>query len=247
MLLLRPLIHYADFESRSRRAEYLQFMAAQSLVAGMLGVLGVRLIASAGASIGVALPILLGFVLLAAAALLIPNLAIQVRRLHDVNRSARWMGLMLPGILAPIVLLGSAIRLVEQVTSSMPADAVIAAQMGSLGTFGVIWGLGITCNVILFVMLLMPGTKGSNRFGPDPLDEAVQGSEASSVFDDARLEALFAEALRNGPSPEPAARPASPFLPVASQKTRAPTPREWPVTATPQNILPARAFGRRGG
>lgn len=247
MLMLRPLIHYADFEGRSHRGEYLQFMAAQTLFAGVIAVLAVRVAASGGASIGVALAILVGLGLMAGLGLLIPNLALLVRRLHDTGRSARWIGLMVPGILAPIVLLGSAVSLIRDMSNGAGTEEVLLAQMGSVSTAGLIWFLGIICNVVLFGMLLMAGNTGSNRFGPDPRIEAVPGTKATSVFDDARLEILFAEARRETATPTPGPRPAQGQRPVLVHSAQIPKPQEWTPHGQSPGLASARGFGRRGG
>ena len=246
MLMLRPLIHYADFEGRSHRGEYLQFMAAQALFAGVISVLAVRVTAFGGASIGVALTILIGFGLMAGLGLLIPNLALMVRRLHDTGRSARWIGLMVPSLLAPIVLLGSAVTLIRDMSNGAATEAMLMAQMGNLSTAGMIWFVGIICNVVLFGMLLMSGNTGSNRFGPDPREAAVLDREASDVFDDARLELLFAEARRETATPLPGLRPAQGQRPVLVHSAQISPPREWVPQAQSQGLAPARGFGRRG-
>ena len=247
MLLFRPLIHYADFEGRSRRGEYMQFMFAQALFAGTMSVLVLRVIAAGGGSIGVATPILLGFMLLFGVVLLLPNLALQVRRLHDSNRSARWMGLVLPGVLAPVVLIGSSVTVLQEMTAGGPSREAMTAFMGSLSTVAVIWLIGSVCNVSLFVMLLMRGTPGTNRFGPDPRDEAAQDDTESYLFNDAHLEVLFAEARREARTPY--SNPGPPFRqePVPNRRTQATPSRKWGGDARPQALTPAGSFGRRGG
>ena len=108
-LMLQPLRKYADFKGRARRAEYWLFILLQT-VAYLLAI-GLDFIAG------------LGFVYAAVAlGLLLPSLAVAVRRLHDTNRSGWWLLL----ILVPLV------------------------------------------GLVLVVFLLLPGTKGPNRFGSDP-------------------------------------------------------------------------------
>ena len=241
MLMLRPLARYADFQGRSHRGEYVQFLAGQALLFGTLSVLLFKALSSDGLSLSGAAPILLGGVFLAWAALLVPNMALKARRLHDTDRSARWMGLMLPGILAPVIMIGSALKLVHQVTDGGATEEVVLAQMGSASFASLLWVLGMIGNVVLFGMLLMPGTSGTNRFGADPKDGAAWGTETSNVFDDARLELLFAEARRNPETPDVTPGP------VARLQGQASPRPDWSAKAQVYGAAPAGGFGRRGG
>lgn len=107
-----PLKRYADFNGRSGRKEfwafllvYLALTIVSVLLAGMVPTLG-------------AIVFLLGLVVL-----FIPQLALQVRRFHDQDKSG-WFALM---NLIPYV--------------------------------------GV---VIVLIFMLLQGTRGENRFGPDP-------------------------------------------------------------------------------
>ena len=72
------LTRYADFSGRARRAEYWWFFLFAVLVALVAAVLdGI-----------IDVPV---FSLLTALGLLIPNLAVSVRRLHDTDRSGWWL------------------------------------------------------------------------------------------------------------------------------------------------------------
>jgi uncharacterized membrane protein YhaH (DUF805 family) len=89
---VRPLKRYADFSGRAPRAEYWWFVL---LVWAALATLVFLSVAIAGASKepnpffgAFIVPALIAFV-----ALIIPNLAVQVRRMHDQDRSG-WMILL---------------------------------------------------------------------------------------------------------------------------------------------------------
>lgn len=110
-----PLKRYTDFAGRSRRKEYWMFvlgvwlvMIALSVIEAMAGLSGM-----VGGAYG---PLTTLFYL----GILIPSIAVAIRRMHDQDRSGWW-------ILFPIV------------------------------------------NI---VFLFIDGTKGPNRFGPDPKDPA---------------------------------------------------------------------------
>ncbi|KAA9007797.1 DUF805 domain-containing protein [Histidinibacterium aquaticum] len=107
---------YADFQGRSRRAEYWYF-------ALMMFVL--NLISQA---IGGVIALLIGLVSLL---LLIPGIAVTVRRLHDLDKSG-WFALLL---LIPIVNI-----------------------------------------VLILIWFTQPGTKGPNRYGPDPVGAETPAS-----------------------------------------------------------------------
>ena len=114
---LEALKKYAVFSGRSRRMEYWFFVLFNLIVAFVLALIDMLIgTFSAMQNIG----LLSGIYSLA---VLIPTLAVTVRRLHDIDRSGWWILINL------IPLIGS---------------------------------------IVLLVFSLLPGTPGSNRFGPDP-------------------------------------------------------------------------------
>ena len=137
--MLMPLRRYADFEGRSRRMEYWMFALMNFVIAMVLmGPFFVG-IATADPLVAETDPFsAVGFVGIAglslyglyALAILIPSVAVAVRRLHDREMSGWWyLGLVLAGLI-PLV--------------------------------------GFIASIALFVLMLLPGTNGPNRFGPDP-------------------------------------------------------------------------------
>jgi uncharacterized membrane protein YhaH (DUF805 family) len=69
--------HYADFEGRARRTEYWMFFLVNLLIAIVVGIVG-RIIH---------LPVLGSLYSLA---VLVPGIAVGVRRLHDTGRTGWW-------------------------------------------------------------------------------------------------------------------------------------------------------------
>lgn len=127
---------YAVFNGRARRSEFWWFYLFTAIVNGVLGgILGVALLSSPRTkqtidgviveqitpnAFAIAMYVLIG---IWALAILLPTLAVQVRRLHDTDRVGWW------------------------------------------------WWLGWLCCVgpiILIVFFILEGTRGPNRFGPDP-------------------------------------------------------------------------------
>src|SRR5215208_4361858 len=86
---LRPLQHYADFGGRSPRSEYWWFTLFQWLT---YVVLAVFFVAVVGTASGAGQPpaffwVVLGIGLLFVVTMVIPNVAVMVRRLHDQDLS----------------------------------------------------------------------------------------------------------------------------------------------------------------
>lgn len=91
---------YATFSGRARRSEFWWFYLAYTLAVGVLYVIGLALVVagtpSSGAAdesltpVGVAGAVVLGAMGLLSLALVVPTLAVMVRRLHDTGRSGWW-------------------------------------------------------------------------------------------------------------------------------------------------------------
>jgi uncharacterized membrane protein YhaH (DUF805 family) len=99
---MKVLRQYADFEGRARRAEYWMFALINGLI--VFGLLMIGLILSL--LIG-----LIGYVLFAilagvyALAVMLPSLAVGVRRLHDTGRPGVFLLLALIPFAGPIIML----------------------------------------------------------------------------------------------------------------------------------------------
>ena len=179
---LQPLKKYATFSGRAPRAEFWWFIlflmisyilfwfAVVGAVSGMaasqtepsLGIIG---------AIGVA-GILMLLVWLA---LIIPSIAVQVRRLHDTNRSGWWIGGFYLIYLAYVVLIfsamSSALAAGADGSTDMAAAGPLMAGSGILGLLMLVYG------IVLLVFFCLPGTRGANSYGPDPY-----GADVSEVF-----------------------------------------------------------------
>lgn len=96
---LEVLKKYAVFSGRARRKEYWYFFLFSLIISIVLAVVdGVTGSFSAEAGVG-----LLGGIY--ALAVLIPGLAVSVRRLHDTGRSGWWLLIALIPVIGAIVLL----------------------------------------------------------------------------------------------------------------------------------------------
>lgn len=117
-----PLKRYVDFSGRSRRKEYWMFVLGVFIAAVILGIIE-GIAGLSGMVGGVYGPLTTLFLL----GILIPSIAVQIRRFHDQDKSGWFV------LLALIPFLGG---------------------------------------IVVLVFMCLEGTKGPNRFGPDPKDPA---------------------------------------------------------------------------
>jgi len=144
----RPVTEkYADFSGRAPRAEYWWYILGAiivSVIARIIdSIVGLNVVGPYGL---LSLIVMLG--------LLVPNIAVSVRRLHDTNRSGWWILLPIVPYALAIVLAGPAIM-----TGSVGAGIVIAALL---------MFVGFICGIVVLVFMCLAGTPGDNRFGPSP-------------------------------------------------------------------------------
>jgi uncharacterized membrane protein YhaH (DUF805 family) len=132
--MLLPLKRYADFSGRSRRMEYWMFtlgiLIAELLLVALLAAAGSFAPENDNAPSVMGL-LVTGVFFVFVVAIIVPSLAVQVRRFHDLDKSG-W--------------------------------SVLLAFIPFVG------------GLIVLVFMCMPGTRGPNRFGDDPLDPEGQGS-----------------------------------------------------------------------
>ncbi|MCC4631883.1 DUF805 domain-containing protein [Xanthomonas dyei] len=87
--MLLPLKRYADFEGRSRRKEYWMFMLLQVIVLVVLGIMfGIAAAVMGGENGPGPLAWVVGAIMaIFVLALIVPSIAVTVRRLHDQGKS----------------------------------------------------------------------------------------------------------------------------------------------------------------
>lgn len=124
------LNQYLGFTGRAARSEFWFFVLFNLLVSIGAAIMDIVLRAILG----------LGFVgVLTSLALLLPGIAVSIRRLHDLGKPGWWLLSMVPGLLL--------IGLVP-----VPGALLVLAGAG-----------------LLLFFYLKPGTQGPNAYGPDPL------------------------------------------------------------------------------
>ena len=91
---------YATFAGRARRKEYWMFALVNFVICVALAIAGMAMLGKSQNS-ALILDAVLGIYLLL---ILLPSLAVTVRRLHDTGRSGWWFWIQLVPFVGPIVL-----------------------------------------------------------------------------------------------------------------------------------------------
>ena len=170
---LLPLKRYADFSGRATRAEFWWFMLFVVILYVVLSFVFVGSIsglASSGTDPTAAMLGMFGaagiFMVLFWLAILIPTLAVQTRRLHDTGRSGWW----LVGFYALYV-----VYMLLVLVTGFSEDTANPDQSLGVVAGAMIVALGfLIYSVVLLVFYCLSGTKGANRYGPDPYGEDVE-------------------------------------------------------------------------
>lgn len=147
-----PLRKYADFTGRSRRREYWSFVLLMIAVfVALYFAEGLVELRMYGQG-----PLTFLFQL----AILLPMLAVGARRLHDTGRSGWWQLICYaPALLSTLLpFLGL-------------ADLSLVIIVLSVAVIGLL---------VLIVFLVLEGTKGPNRYGPDPKGAGEPATAAAS-------------------------------------------------------------------
>ncbi|MCR5536063.1 MAG: DUF805 domain-containing protein [Succinivibrio sp.] len=154
---------YHSFEGRASRSEFWWFMLF-FMICFVLTELSVEvfwlLLTQAGILVEQNMPALLGLALpylslcIVCLILLTPLAAVTVRRMHDVNKSGKLI------LLPTVVMLVSILSALAAKSFEQPTLLMFGAALSSLAGI-----LAIAC----FMMTLIKGTSGPNRFGADPL------------------------------------------------------------------------------
>lgn len=169
---LRPLRKYATFAGRAPRAEFWWYFLFIMILYVLMMVVFVGSFASLGASAAEPSSGMLGalgvgviFLGLFWLALLLPTIAVQVRRMHDLDRTGWWIG--------GFYLLYLAYMVTTVGVAASAGEGGEEANLGMVGLTMVMALLFIAYSITLLVFFCLPGTEGSNRYGPNPYDGDV--------------------------------------------------------------------------
>lgn len=154
---------YATFRGRSARKEYAVFTVANFVLSAVLGLI----------------PVIGGLFSLI---IIIPGIAVAVRRLHDLNKSGWW--LLAPFLILIIGLIG------------------VASTVEEGGAAAWVWLMvagGIMSLVMSIWLLFARGTDGANRFGDVQQDNdgsAPPGAQSAPVSSAEDVRARLAQATK---------------------------------------------------
>lgn len=98
---------------------------------------------------------------------IVTTFTVTVRRLHDINRSGWWI--------ISVYLAFAVMFLIAAIGIVAGSETII-----SLG-FILGGGAAFILYIVLLVFSVLPGTKGPNRFGPDPLAASAQPVPAAAA------------------------------------------------------------------
>ena len=97
---LEALKKYAVFQGRARRKEYWYFTLFNTIIYFLLNILDMAVLFELTMELGFAL-----FTMTYGVAVILPTLAVAVRRLHDTGRSGWWLLIGLVPVVGAIVLI----------------------------------------------------------------------------------------------------------------------------------------------
>ena len=137
-----------DFTGRSRRSEFLVFLAAMMLVMALFSIVNLTFFDALAVSYGKYIQF----------ALWIPAVPLFVRRLHDQDKTG-WIALIMPALLA--------MKVYEQ--AQFEAGNLLSPNLGFPYN-----AVGLILVISFWVLVFWPGSKGENRFGRDPRQQDIE-------------------------------------------------------------------------
>lgn len=191
-IAFQPLTKYAEFNGRARRQEFWLFWLVQFIFFSVLNGIVMALMFQSFSTISAQTDpsnfmfnptfLILGQVgNIVSLGLLVPNLAVGVRRLHDTNRSGWWLALpaVAFGVGLVLFLITNGTQLAGLFTGKYENNP--EAVFGVMGSgFLMVWLPTVVASIVLFVFNILDGTPGVNRFGPDPKGRGVTADVAQT-------------------------------------------------------------------
>jgi len=190
-LIFQPLVKYVDFQGRARRSEFWLWVLFRFLVSAVAGTVAMSFMFTAlsgvnwqandpQAFMGPYMRIMpwINIINLVDLALLLPTLAVAVRRLHDINRTGWW--LIMPVIVSVVGVIIALIIIFSQVFAAAGSGsnmteaqtfAMLGKVFGSLALFVLLPIL--VSQIVMLVFYVTDGTPTANRFGADPKGRGV--------------------------------------------------------------------------
>ncbi len=174
---------YADFKGRSRRQEYWFAYLANMIIGVAFYIIQMTALAAADitdSGLAAGLSIMCSTVtMIYSLATIIPNFAIQTRRLHDTGRSGKLLLLwFIPGVLTTITTVAAFVVVVAGMTASSYGSAEFRFQH-MIETSGVALVimlamlfiaaiLSMVFSIMFIVFYCQEGDRGENKYGKSP-------------------------------------------------------------------------------
>lgn len=190
-LMFQPLVKYVDFQGRARRSEFWLWVLFRIILGAVSSTIVLSAMFPIFANMNWSSPdpqqfmapymrIMpwINIINLINLALLLPSLAVAVRRLHDINRTGWW--LIMPfvvtvvGMILFFVIIASQLFTTANGGSEM-TDAQSLAMVGKVfGSLAIFVFLPIlAAQIVMLVFYVTDGTPTANRFGADPKGRGV--------------------------------------------------------------------------
>lgn len=150
---------YATFSGRARRSEFWYFFLFNALV-----------------SIGLSVIPFLNFLsFLWSLAVLIPMLAVTVRRFHDIGKSGWWyLFTIIPGLACAGYMLSIVFKVASEAVTSGDMDDIdqirelLMTHSDSFGIMGLLSLIAIAFWILWIVWMAKDSEPGENQWGPNP-------------------------------------------------------------------------------
>ena len=166
---------YATFSGRARRSEFWYFVLFNFLVSFVLGLIPFLSLVSG----------------LWALAVLIPSLAVTVRRFHDIGKSGwNYLIIVIPELTLMGYLFYNIINVIKEMVDAgfkyyNMADSVrafldrIMTNSSFLSTFGVLIFIDLVVTILWLVWMTRDSQPGENKWGPNPKE--LPGNEPQNL------------------------------------------------------------------
>ena len=204
-LMFQPLVKYAEFQGRSRRSEFWLWVLFRILLGAVAGSVMSSMMFSGLAAIHPVANMspdamsqaylnsmsnymrVMPIFSLLNLALLIPSIAVGVRRLHDTNRTGWWMIMPIVVAVVGVILFfifgGSALFSLIQAGEHPNNAATGQFILQLVGSMMLCLFLPmLIAEIIMLVFYVSDGTAGPNRFGADPKGRGVRNADIAQTF-----------------------------------------------------------------
>lgn len=190
-LMFQPLIKYADFNGRSRRSEFWLWVLFRILLGSALSAIFSSVMMSHMMPIFTnpnaspqqffqqmgSIMTISPWISLINLGLLVPSIAVGVRRLHDIGRSGWWI--IMPVVVAIVCVIlmmifgGAQIFAIAGHGDHMSDAEGAKFALGLVGTIMLCMIPILIAEIVMLVFYVTEGQRRENRFGPDPKGPAL--------------------------------------------------------------------------